>query len=95
MLDTLYPSVVSGPPRPSRIVTPASLIRHPGHERYVVPGGGALLVQLATGDRLTLINDEGGQPVELVAAARDGRIDAALLGQVANATAEGLSLIHI
>ena len=50
----------------------------------MVPGGGAVLVQLMTGDRLVLVNDEGGQPAELVAAATDGRIDAAILGQVAN-----------
>jgi aminomethyltransferase len=55
-----------------------------------VPGGGAVLVQVMTGDRLVLVNDEGGQSVELVAAARDGRIDAAILGQAANSRAEGL-----
>ncbi len=56
----------------------------------MVPGAGALMLQVFAGDRVTLVNDEGGQPVELVAAAKDGRIDAGLLGQAANATAEGL-----
>ena len=56
----------------------------------MVPGGGAVLLQLMVGDRLTLVNDEGGQPVELVVAAKDGRIDAAILGQASNSTAEGL-----
>ena len=56
----------------------------------MVQGGGAVLLQLMAGDRLTLVNDEGGQPVELVAAAKDGRIDAAILGVAANSTAEGL-----
>jgi aminomethyltransferase len=90
MLDTTYPSVIPGPPRPSRILTPQSFSRHLGQERIVVPGGGAVLLQVMAGDRLTLINDEGGQPVELVAARSDGRIDAAILGVAATATAEGL-----
>jgi aminomethyltransferase len=90
MLDIIYPSVNPGPPRPSRILTPRGFSRHHGQERQVVPGGGALVVQVSGGDRLTLVNDEGGQPVELVAAGRDGRVDAALLGQTANSQAEGL-----
>ncbi len=90
MLDTIYPSVIPGPPRPSRILTPQGFSRHHGQERHVIPGGGAALVQLMTGDRLTLVNDEGGQPVELVATAKDGRIDAAILGQASNSAAEGL-----
>jgi aminomethyltransferase len=90
MLDTAYPMVSPGPPRPSRILTPKGFSRHHGQERHVIPGGGATLLQLMTGDRLTLVNDEGGQPAELVAAALDGRIDTAILGQTANSTAEGL-----
>ncbi len=90
MPDTIYPSVIPGPPRPSRILTPQGFSRHHGQERLVIPGGGAALVQLLPGDRLTLVNDEGGQPVELVAAAKDGRIDAAIFGLAANSTAEGL-----
>jgi len=90
MLDTAYPTVNPGPPRPSRILTPQGFSRHHGQERHVIPGGGAALLQLMTGDRLTVVNDEGGQPAELVAAAQDGRIDVAILGQASNATAEGL-----
>jgi aminomethyltransferase len=90
MLDTIYPSVNPGPPRPSRILTPQGFSRHQGQERHVVPGGGAVLLQLMVGDRLVLVNDEGGQPVELVAAAKEGRIDAAILGQAGNSGAEGL-----
>jgi aminomethyltransferase len=90
MLDTIYPAVLPGPPRPSRILTPQGVSRHPGQERLVVPGGGAVLVRLEAGDRLVLVNDEGGQPAELVAASTAGRIDAAILGQPPNAAAEGL-----
>ena len=55
-----------------------------------MPGSGALLLRVSPGDRLTLINDEGGQSCEVVAATTQGRIDAAILGAVANSTAEGL-----
>ena len=80
MLDSAYPRVIPGPPRPSRILTPASLTRHPGRERYEVPGGGALLIRLGAGDRVTVTNAEGGQVCELVAADGQGRIDAGILG---------------
>ncbi|WP_430466030.1 DUF1989 domain-containing protein [Tabrizicola sp.] len=90
MLDTPYPSVIPGPPRPSRILTPRDLERHHGRERHVVPGGGALMLRLGAGDRLTVVNDEGGQIAELVAATGTGRIDAALIGQASNSGAEGL-----
>ena len=90
MLDTPYPSIISGPPRPSRILTPRDLERHHGRERHVIAGGGALMLRLGAGDRLTLINDEGGQMAELVAATNEGRIDAAILGQASNSGAEGL-----
>lgn len=93
MLDSPYPKVLPGPPRPSRILTPRDLQRHPGHERFTVPGAGAILLRLHPGDRLTLQNDEGGQPVELVAAAENGRIDAAILGQVPNSDAAGLKAL--
>jgi aminomethyltransferase len=90
MLDNPYPSVIPGPPRPSTILTPRNLRRHNGLERQTVPGGGAWLLQVEQGDRITLINDEGGQPVEMIAAGRDGRMDAALLGHSPNSDAGGL-----
>jgi aminomethyltransferase len=93
MLDTPYPAVRPGPPRPSRILTPRGYSRHHGQERHTVPGGGAILLEIRTGDRMTVTNDEGGQPAELVAARPDGRIDAALLDHPANSTAEGLKAL--
>jgi aminomethyltransferase len=90
MLDTPYPNVILGPPRPSRILTPRGLQRHHGRERQTIPGGGAWLLQLRQGDRITVLNDEGGQPVELIAAGKDGRIDAAILGHAPNSDAGGL-----
>jgi len=88
MLD--LPGFRPGPPRPSRILTPQGFSRHHGQERHVVQGGGAILLQVMVGDRLVLVNDEGGQPVEIVAALPDGKIDARLVGQAGGSTVEGL-----
>lgn len=93
MLDTDYPQVIAGPPRPSRITEPAVFSLPPGTERYVVQGGGAILVPVYPGDRITIGNDEGGQPCEVVAADRDGRIDASVLGETANARADGIKAL--
>ncbi len=90
MLDSPYPRVIPGPPRPSRILSPSSLAVHSGHERYEVPGCGALMIPVAVGDRVTVVNTEGGQTAELVAADETGRIDAGILGVAANSDAGGL-----
>jgi aminomethyltransferase len=91
MLD--LPSFRPGPPRPSRILTPRGFSRHLGQERHVVPGAGAVLLQVMAGDRLELVNDEGGQPVEVIAALADGRIDPGLLGQMGGSSVEGLKAL--
>ncbi|MBI1217987.1 MAG: DUF1989 domain-containing protein [Rhodobacteraceae bacterium] len=93
MLDSIYPRVIPGPPRPSRILMPDSLAVRSGLERYEVPGGGAILVTLGAGDRVTLVNTEGGQVAELVAADPKGTIDAGLIGAAPNARAEGLKAL--
>jgi aminomethyltransferase len=49
-----------------------------------------MMLRLGAGDRLTLVNDEGGQIVELLATTAEGRIDASILGQASNSGAEGL-----
>ena len=86
MLDS-YPRVNPGPPRPSQIITP---LGGPRLERFEVPGGGAWLFQIGAGDTVTVVNLEGGQRAELVAADGTGRVDAGLLGVTANADASGL-----
>lgn len=93
MLDSPYPRVIPGPPRPSRILTPASVTAHSGVERYEVPGAGALLISVHAGDRVTVSNLEGGQRAELVAADDRGRIDAGVIGAVANSDAGGLKAL--
>ncbi|MGB3146249.1 MAG: DUF1989 domain-containing protein [Paracoccaceae bacterium] len=88
MLD-LYPQVIPGPPRPSRILTPEGLRRDRLHERHEIAGNGAWLVQIGAGDKISVTNAEGGQRAELVAADGTGRIDAAILGVPANSDAAG------
>ncbi|MEZ5755898.1 MAG: DUF1989 domain-containing protein [Paracoccaceae bacterium] len=92
MLD-LYPKVIPGPPRPSRILTPSSVVPHSGKERHEVPGNGAILIRIGAGDRVVIGNPEGGQRVELVAADDKGRIDAGVLGVAANSDAGGLKAL--
>ncbi len=93
MLDSRYPRVHPGPPRPSRILTPSSLALHSGRERSEVAGAGAALIRISAGDRITITNAEGGQRCELVAADTKGRIDAAVLGVAANSDACGLKAL--
>lgn len=90
MLDSPYPQVIPGPPRPSRILTPTGFARQSGRERHVVQGGGALILTIGPGDTVQIINDEGAQPCEIVAAGPNGQADAGILGTTSNSTAEGL-----
>ena len=79
MLD-LYPKLTPGPPSPSRILTPTGFARQSGVERYSVTGGGALVLTLKQGDKITVLNDEGGQACEMVVADTTGRIAPDLCG---------------
>ncbi|MDR0809550.1 MAG: aminomethyltransferase, partial [Gemmobacter sp.] len=92
MLDS-YPQVRSGPPRPSRILTPMNVRAQSGEERYEIPGMGAWLLPIATGDRIIIRNAEGGQAAELVAADSKGMIDAGVIGARANSDARGLKAL--
>jgi len=90
MLDDIYARVKPGPPRPSKIIEPTVFSMPPGVERYVVEGGGAILIRIEAGDRFTIINAEGGQPCEVVAADETGRIDPGMIGGAPNSDAAGL-----
>ena len=93
MLD--LPTVLSGPPKPSRILTPADLQRRSGRERYEIPGGGAVMVEIDQGDAITVTNAEGGQEAELLAADHTGRIDGGVIGVRADQTGEGLKALIV
>ncbi len=74
-----------------RLIEPGLPRFEPGTERYRVAGGGALVVGLAAGDRLTLVDPEGGQRAEVAAFAGDGREDFAALGLSASGRAVGIN----
>ena len=90
MLHLPYPDVLAGPPRPSRIIRPGGGTLAAAVERHVVPGAGAILLELEAGNTVTVLNSEGGQPAELVAFGRDGRADPAVLGVHASGEPAGL-----
>jgi aminomethyltransferase len=65
----------------------------PGEERYTVAGGGAIAVPIHTGDGVRLVNVEGMQRCEIVAADAAGAIDPAILGASGDSDASGLKQI--
>jgi aminomethyltransferase len=86
-----YPAVTSGPPRPSLILQPGLLL--PGHERYHVPGSGAILIEIEAGDKIAVRNAEGGQPCELLAFDKAGRADPDVVGARGNSNAAGFKAL--
>ena len=90
MLDSKYPDIVPGPPKPSVIVQPRVFALPPGTERYVVEGAGAILVRLEQGDRLEIKNTEGGQPCEIVCADTGGAFDTGIIGAAGQGAPRGL-----
>src|SRR5262249_8964627 len=76
-----------------RLREPGLLRLEPGTERYRVRGGGATVVALSAGDRITITDLEGRQRCELLVFSRDGCEDAAALGARAEARPEGLARV--
>ena len=77
-------------PRP-RLLEPGRPRFEPGTERYVVAGGGALVLRLFAGDRLAITDREGLQACEIAAFAADGRPDLGALGLDPAAEAPGIN----
>ena len=78
----------------------ASTVRYPGipalqtdTERYRCKGGGTLVVRVEAGDRVTLIDCEGGQACELSFLDEKGRFQSAGLGIAFTCAAEGLKSV--
>jgi aminomethyltransferase len=82
-----------GPPRPSSVRLPGLLALAPGEERYTVPGGGAIAVPIHVGDHLRVVDVEGMQACELVAADASGVLDPSILGVRGDSDASGLKRI--
>src|SRR4029077_20245803 len=82
-----------GPPRPSVVMRPGIGALAPGEERYTVAGGGAIAGAIHTGDRVRVVDLEGMQRCEIVAADAAGAIDPAILGASGDSDASGLKQI--
>ena len=65
----------------------------PGEERYTVPGGGAIAVPIHAGDRVRVVDVEGMQLCEMVAADAMGSIDASIIGARGDSDAGGLKRV--
>jgi aminomethyltransferase len=82
-----------GPPRPSVILRPGIPTLAPGEERYTVPGGGAIAVPIHAGDRVRVVDVEGMQLCEMMAADAMGAIDASIIGARGDSDAGGLKRV--
>jgi aminomethyltransferase len=82
-----------GPPQPSIILRPGIRALAAGEERYTVPGAGVIAIAIHAGDHVRLVDVEGMQRCELVAADSAGIVDPAILGVRGNGEATGLKKI--
>src|SRR5262249_4179092 len=62
-----------------------------GTERYKVSGGGAILVPILQGERITIVDREGRQRCEIAAFAADGREDRGALRLKPGTSSAGIS----
>lgn len=76
-----------------RLREPALDLMRPGSERYRVPAQGSILIELLPGDRLALIDPEGGQPGELLVFDSRGRPAPDALGVPAHDAPDGIRAV--
>ncbi len=80
-------------PKASRVILPGQLSLPPGTERYVVEGGGSVIVEVSTGDRIEVIDVEGCQPCEIVTLGENLRSTDGVLDRKADRNADGFKAI--
>ncbi len=80
-------------PAPSRILRPGLRSLPVNTERYPVKGGGSIVIEVEAGDRITLIDVEGGQACEVLFCDAQGRFDLGGLDAIADGTAEGFKVM--
>src|SRR3954469_20604800 len=73
------------------LITPGRKPADPGFESWWVRPGGATVVPVRPGDRLTVRDPDGGQPAEVTVLDAEGGEDAAALGARADAPATVLT----
>lgn len=76
-----------------RVYYPGVPALPPGVERYEIAGNGVLMLRLAGGDVLRIIDTEGGQKAEVMSFDAHGKNDLGLLGAAANGRAAGMQKI--
>ena len=76
-----------------RVLRPGIRAPSPGTERYVIPGGGCVGLQVAGGDRVRVLNPEGRQPCELVVFNTNGESAPGILGVEARGDVDGIKAI--
>ena len=62
------------------VLLPGFSLLDAGVERYRISAGGVTVVALESGDRLEILDPEGGQPCEVLAFTPDGSSDPAVIG---------------
>ena len=82
-------------PRPTRTVYAGGLDRSTSDERYRVKGGGCIVIGLGAGDRLTVIDPEGGQSAEVAPLIAGKGFSPAALGEIAGAAGVGLARVPV
>ena len=90
MLNTEYPIIISGPPKPSHIIQPNIFSLAPGEENYIVEGGGAILVDIEPGDEVSVINQHGSQVCEILTIDHSGRTNSNVLNERPHSVPVGL-----
>jgi aminomethyltransferase len=81
MLDRLSSTLEPfAPPARSTILRLGMRTLPPGVERYRIEGGQSVTIELEPGDRVVVIDVEGGQVAELIALDESGRPDASVIG---------------
>ncbi len=80
-------------PRPSRIIEPLSFTTAPRSERHAVAGRGALLIEVSAGDRLEIVNAQGGQVCEMLAIDEEGHIDPGVIDAKSNSDMAGIKAL--
>ncbi len=81
--------IMTGAQRPRTMRFGAAALPR-GVERYQVSGGGSVTVRIEPGDKVRIVNVEGGQQAEIVAFTPNGKADPGLLGKSPGGPPAGL-----
>lgn len=84
---------IDSPPKPSIITHPGVRSLPDDVERYVIVGGGSIVLDVKQGDKLKFVNMEGLQRCEIITADSSGRMNASILNEKPDGDADGLRAI--